>query len=262
MNSLNANATAAARQAGAATTDPKLGARRVPAERLGVSVVHDLVTAIVTGSVKPEELLPTESELCDHFGVSRTVIRESMKRLEEKGLVQVVQGRGTQVTDASEWNILDRVVLTSMIENDAELGILDELAVVRAQLESVMAATTAHAHDDDDLATLTDSHDALVAAREQQDAFGLADIEFHARIMEISGNHLAQGIARTLTRRARDYSRFYGAPGPEAFDLTIDEHRRILDAIVAGDAEAASREMSEHITQAWERRRLPGAATE
>lgn len=240
--------------------DPKLGARRGPAERLGVGVVHDLVTAIVTGSVQPGELLPKEAELCDHFGVSRTVIRESMKRLEEKGLVQVVQGRGTEVSDPSEWNVLDRVVLATMIENDDELGILDELAVVRAQLESVMAARTAGAHDDDDLAALVEAHDALVAVRDRQEAFAAADVEFHARIMAISGNHLAQGIARTLTRRARDYSRFYGAPGPEAPSLTIDEHRRILEAIAAGDAETASREMSEHITKAWARRRIPGSA--
>ncbi|MFF2388061.1 FadR/GntR family transcriptional regulator [Agromyces sp. NPDC058104] len=253
MTSLNAPA---------ADADPKLGARRGPAERLGVGVVHDLVTAIVTGSVQPGELLPKESELCDHFGVSRTVIRESMKRLEEKGLVQVVQGRGTEVSDPSEWNVLDRVVLNTMIENDDELGILDELAVVRAQLESVMAAGVAGAHHDDDLAALTDAHDELVAVRDQQEAFAAADVEFHARLMAISGNHLAQGIARTLTRRARDYSRFYGAPGPEAVGLTIDEHRRILDAIIAGDAEAASREMSEHITQAWARRRIPGRTAE
>ena len=247
MTSLNTSALA----------DPRLGARRGPAERLGVGVVHDLVTAIVTGSVQPGELLPKESELCDHFGVSRTVIRESMKRLEEKGLVQVVQGRGTEVTDPSEWNVLDRVVLSSMIENDDELGILDELAVVRAQLESVMAAGVAREHDDDDLAALVEAHDALVAVRDQPEAFAAADVEFHARLMAISGNQLARGIARTLTQRARDYSRFYGAPGPEAHTLTIDEHRGVLDAIVAGDAETASREMSEHITRAWERRRIP-----
>ena len=68
------------------TTTPRLGAHRTPAARLGVQVVHDLVSAIVTGEVAPGDLLPTETELCENFGVSRTVIRESMKRLEEKGI--------------------------------------------------------------------------------------------------------------------------------------------------------------------------------
>ena len=224
------------------------------------STVDWLGAWIAAGQVKPGQAIKVEADLGEQLGVSRTVIRESMKRLEEKGLVQVVQGRGTQVSDPSEWNVLDRVVLNSMIENDDEIGILDELAVVRAQLESVMAAGVARSHDDDELAALSEAHDALVAVRDRQEEFAAADVEFHARLMEISGNRLAQGIARTLTRRARDYSRFYGAPGPEAPTLTIEEHRRILDAIAAGDADAASREMNEHITRAWERRRIPGHA--
>lgn len=233
------------------------GERRTPATRLGVGVVHDLVTAIVTGSVAPGDPLPTEVELCEHFGVSRTVIRESVKRLDEKGLVTVAQGRGTRVTDPSEWNILDRVVLTAMIEHDEQLGILDELAVVRTLLEAEMAGRAASLRDDDQLVELRTAHDALVGAREDPDAFSLCDIAFHRRVMEISGERLSQGIASTLTIRARDHSRFYGKPGPDAPRLTIEEHQRILDAIAAGDAERAAAGMRDHITLAWERRRLP-----
>ena len=236
---------------------PGLGARRAPAARLGVGVVHDLVTAIVTGTVAPGELLPTETELCEHFGVSRTVIRESVKRLEEKGMVSVVQGRGTQVTDPIEWNLLDRVVLSVMIEHDDELGILDELAVVRGQLESVMAATAAGARDADDLAHLHAAHEVLAASAGKLEAFARNDVEFHAIIMRISKNTLAGGIARTLVRRAGEYSRFYGAPGPDAHRLTLEEHAAVLDAIEAGDDQRAADAMLEHISAAWTRRRLP-----
>jgi DNA-binding FadR family transcriptional regulator len=241
------------------TDDPtlRLGTRRAPAARLGVGVVHDLVTAIVTGVVAPGDLLPTETELCEHFGVSRTVIRESVKRLEEKGMVSVVQGRGTQVTDPVEWNLLDRVVLSVMIEHDDELGILDELAVVRGQLESAMAATAAEARVDADIEELRTAHDVLVASTGRLEAFARNDIDFHAVIMRISRNTLASGIARTLVRRASEYSRFYGAPGPDAHRLTIEEHARVLDAIEAGDDELAARAMLEHISAAWARRRLP-----
>ncbi len=234
-----------------------LGTRRAPAERLRVGVVHDLVTAIVTGAVAPGDLLPTETELCEHFGVSRTVIRESVKRLEEKGMVSVVQGRGTQVTDAIEWNPLDRVVLSVMIEHDDKLGILDELAVVRGQLESVMAASAAEVRDEDELERLHEAHETLAASAGRLEAFARNDIEFHAEIMSISRNTLASGIARTLVRRASEYSRFYGAPGPSAHRLTIEEHARVLAAIEAGDAAAAADAMLEHISAAWARRRLP-----
>lgn len=241
--------------ADAPTTDRLLGAssRRAPAARLGVVVVHDLVAAIVTGGVKPGDLLPTETELTAHFGVSRTVIRESVKRLEEKGMVTVVQGRGTVVSPSVDWNILDQVVISTMIENDETLGILDELAIVRTQLESTMAASAATRRSETDLAELRAAMKYMHTAED----FGQADIDFHAVIMTISGNRLAQGIARTLVRRARDYYRFHGAPGPDARALTLDEHESILQAIADGDAERAEREMHAHITSAWERRRIP-----
>ncbi|GAB3960229.1 hypothetical protein GCM10027614_81540 [Micromonospora vulcania] len=107
---------------------------------LGVAVVEDLVDAVVSGKLRPGESLPPEGPLSEQFGVSRTVIRESVKRVEEKGLVTIARGRGTQVRSMTSWNLLDRVVLTSLIKHDETLGILDELSVVRAQLESVMAA--------------------------------------------------------------------------------------------------------------------------
>src|SRR3954469_11529726 len=80
-----------------------------PSPRLGVAVVHDLVTIIVSGEVAPGDSLPPEERLAQHFGVSRTVIRESVKRIEEKGLVTVAPGRGTQVQPSGSWNMLDPV---------------------------------------------------------------------------------------------------------------------------------------------------------
>src|SRR6187399_1542405 len=91
-----------------------LGAGRVPAARLGVAVVHDLVTAIVTGEVPAGQSLPPEGVLSQTFGVSRTVIRESVKRIEEKGLVNIAQGRGTEVLPSDSWNVLDPVVLSAL----------------------------------------------------------------------------------------------------------------------------------------------------
>ncbi len=237
-----------------------LGAPRTPTARFGTIVVHDLVTAIVVGDFQAGELLPSETELCDHFGVSRTVIRESIKRLEEKGMVSVAQGRGTVVTKQHDWNILDRVVLTVMIENDAELGILDEIATVRAELESGMAGRAAARRDDAAIGELVAAHEHLEATIADAEEFAASDVEFHAAVMAIAGDRLAQGIARTLTSRARDNARFYGAPGPEAMPATVEEHKRILDAIIAGDSETAAREMNDHITQAWERRRIPAGS--
>src|SRR6188474_520570 len=115
------------------------GVVRVRAARLGVAVVGDLVTAIVTGEVAPGDILPAEGVLSQQFAVSRTVIRESVKRLQEKGLVTVSQGRGTIVNEPTQWNVLDPDVLSALVDHDETLVVLDELAIVRGSLEATMA---------------------------------------------------------------------------------------------------------------------------
>jgi DNA-binding FadR family transcriptional regulator len=232
---------------------------RIPAARLGVAVVHDLVSAIVTGEVAPGESLPPEGELSAHFGVSRTVIRESVKRIEEKGLVTVVQGRGTQAQPSTSWNILDPVVLSVLLENDSSLGVLDELATVRSALEGSMSATVASRHTDDDLERLRAAFAHMAETIDDGDAYNQADFDFHSLVMTLSGNSLAENITKILFQRARASQRFTGSPTDEMYRQTLIEHRRVLEAIEAGDPAAAEAAMRDHIVVAWQRRRLPNA---
>ena len=230
--------------------------QRVPAARLGVAVVHDLVAAIVTGEVQPGQSLPPEGVLSQQFGVSRTVIRESVKRVEEKGLVNIAQGRGTEVLPAGSWNVLDPVVLSALVEHDDSVGVLDELAVVRGSLEGSMAAEAATVRSDDEVAALKTSLEYMHETKDDK-RFEQADVDFHVVIMEASKNRLAQNITKILYMRARESTRFVGATTDEAVQLTLDEHARILRAIERGDAPAAENAMREHIRVAWQRRRLP-----
>ena len=188
------------------------GDARTPAARLGVAVVHDLVSAIVTGEVAPGESLPPEGDLSAHFGVSRTVIRESVKRIEEKGLVTVVQGRGTRVQPSTSWNILDPVVLSVLLENDSSLGVLDELATVRSALEGSMSATVASRRSDEDLDQLRTALEHMAATIDDQEAYNQADFDFHSLVMTLSGNRLAENITKILFQRARASQRFTGTP--------------------------------------------------
>jgi DNA-binding FadR family transcriptional regulator len=230
-------------------------APRLPPARLGVAVVTDLVSAIVTGELQPGDVLPPEADLSSNFGVSRTVIRESVKRVEEKGLLTVAQGRGTTVNPLSSWNVLDPVVLSALVDHDASLGILDELTIVRSSLEASMAAAAARRQTPERSEELREAFEATEKNLGDFDAYNDADAAFHYVVMEQSGIRLAANITRILFARARSSSRFTGSPGEDAMRITLDEHHAILDAIVSGDAEAASRAMSDHISQAWERRR-------
>jgi DNA-binding FadR family transcriptional regulator len=230
---------------------------RMPAARLGVAVVHDLVEAIVKGDAAPGSALPPEEKLAQHFAVSRTVIRESVKRVEEKGLITVAPGRGTIVQPKTSWNVLDPVVLAVMLENDSSLGVLDEIAVIRASLEGSMSAAMAGARTEDQLAQVTEALQRMEDSVEDPEIFPEADLDFHFLVMTLSGNELASSITKILFSRARQSARFVGNQSTDAFHQTLEEHRRVHDAIAAGDPAEAEAAMRAHILDAWQRRRFP-----
>jgi DNA-binding FadR family transcriptional regulator len=244
--------------------DPSAAARlipqRLPAGRLGVAVVAELVELIVTRQLKEGDLLPPEGTLSEHFGVSRTVLRESVKRLEEKGLVIASQGRGTQVQAPGYWNVLDPVILSALIDNDETLGVLDELTVVRASLESAMAGAVAETRTSEELRRLEIALTAMRESESETDSFRQADLVFHYAVMDISGNRLAENIAKRLYKRAVDSNRYHGINPPDAVALTLDEHAAIVDAIARQDVVGAEKAMRDHIRVSWERRRLPDHA--
>lgn len=236
--------------------DPR-GRTRAPIDRIGVTVLTELVEMIVSGEVSPGESLPPESLLSTQFGVSRTVIRETMKRLQEKGMVTVAQGRGTHVNPTTTWNVLDPLVLSTMIRNDNSLGVLDDLSMVRSSLEATMAAAAAGSVNDDARTLLRDHLSAMSEHIEESAAFREADVNFHIAVMELSENTLAENIARVLITHAVGSDRYTGVDPAHAFELTLAEHEKIVEAISSGDPEAAREAMSTHILGSWDRRRLP-----
>jgi DNA-binding FadR family transcriptional regulator len=229
----------------------------MPAERLGIGVVRDLVESIVSGAAKPGETLPPEALLATEFAVSRTVIRESIKRVEEKGLIQVEQGRGTIVSPTNNWNVLDPDVLDAMIAHDDSLGILDEVVSVRALLESEMAATAASLVTDAQIDELRASLESQSKSVNDLVAFPAGDVHFHAIIMSISLSRLGASISRVLVGAAMESHRYRGDFGDKYYKDTLDEHAAILKAISERDVAGAHEAMRHHILVAWERRRPP-----
>ncbi len=231
--------------------------KRTPTPMLGVAVVETLVDVIVSGGVAVGDLLPPEGTLSEHFGVSRTVIRESVKRIEEKGLVTIARGRGTSVRPRREWNILDPVVLAALIRHDESLSVLDELSIVRAQLEAVMAAEAASRRSDAELRDLEAHLARMRDSLADETAFRAADVAFHEAVMASSGNRLAESIAHILFERALESTRYHGVDPADNFRITLAEHEAIFAAIASGDAVAAQSTMNRHIVDAWQRRRSP-----
>ena len=136
-------------------------------------------------------------------------------------------------------------MLSALLENDSSLGVLDELATVRSALEGSMSAEVASRRSDDDLEQLRAAFAHMAETIDDEDAYNQADFDFHSLVMTLSGNRLAENITNILFQRARASQRFTGTPTGEMFQQTLIEHRRVLEAIEAGDpaeAEAAMRD--------------------
>lgn len=230
-------------------------APRSTSDRLGTLVVTQLADDIVGGRFAAGSTLPTEADLGKQFGVSRTVVRESVQLLQDKGLVLIRRGVGTVVCGAESWDMIDDVVLEAMVRNDDSLGVLDELVVVRAALEGEMAGAAAVARTADQVTALQGAYDSMVREAGDVAAFAAADVAFHDIVMAASGNRLGRAIVTSIHGKARTTGRYVGATSPVFASMTLDEHRRILDAVTGRDEVGASAAMRDHIVGSWSRRR-------
>jgi DNA-binding FadR family transcriptional regulator len=224
------------------------------------AVVAELVERIVHGIHPPGTPLPPEPALCETFSVSRTVVREAVKMLQEKGLVQVRHGTGTMVSPPETWDMLDELVLSATITQDDSLAILDDLVVTRRLLESDMAHLAARLATPDvieQLRALVDRMDELV---DDPVTYAEHDRAFHDLMMQASGNRIARAVVRALESQVLNTSRYTGRHERALCVASNSGHRQIYQRIAARDPDGAADAVFTHITEAWlVRRTAPGA---
>ncbi|MEA5117281.1 MAG: FadR/GntR family transcriptional regulator [Propionicimonas sp.] len=208
-------------------------------------VVDQLGTAIVAGELKPGDSVAAE-ELCDRYGVSRTVVREGLRALEFVGMVSARPQVGTTIRPFSDWDLFNPDVIRWRNRTEYALTQTRELLQVRlgiepqaARLAAVCMDTTQREH----LERLSKQLDAALVTGDQ-DANVSADIDFHLAILAGSGNSVFRRFgsmveAMLRTRQAQDRS-----DTAQALDSSVALHRQLGTAIVTGDpdmAEALSR---------------------
>jgi DNA-binding FadR family transcriptional regulator len=219
--------------------------------RLAIPVVAALVDQVVGGALAPGAALPPEAALCTSFGVSRTVVREAIKVLEEKGLARVRQGHGTRVTEPDEWNLLDPVVLEATIRHDETMQILDDLVEVRVALECDMVRIAAQRMSSADLEELAGLVEELGSQRGRPEQYQETDTRFHDLIMRCSGNRLGRSIIRTIHPHARASSRYNPPADDEDIRRSHEGHVAIYDCLARHDADGAAAAMAEHVMGTW-----------
>jgi len=219
------------------------------------ALAGELVGRIVRGIYPPGTALPPEPALCESFSVSRTVVREAVKMLQEKGLVHVRQGSGTTVMPPAMWSMLDELVLGATIAEADGLDVLDDLVVTRRLLESDMANVAARLADDDvvrRLGQIVDRMDELVG---DPVAYVEQDRLFHDTIMRTSGNRIARAVVHALESQVVNTTRYMGQHRRELCVASNRGHRMIYERIAAHDPAGASQALFTHITEAWVVRR-------
>jgi DNA-binding FadR family transcriptional regulator len=229
------------------------GARR-PA-RFASVVLEELAHRIIGGTFPEGTILPTEPVLCGQFGFSRTVIREGLKQLEERGLVRVEQGRGTTAQPRDSWNLLDPTVIRIALAYDSDMSLLDDLIEVRRILEREMARIAASRLTDDDLDALAENIERMRATYNNYDRFRGLDNTFHAIVMKASGNEVGLTIVRTIHTHGGVRPPLASAASRSALKRTVEAHRAIYEALAAHDGELAGELISNHIHNAWAERK-------
>ncbi len=220
----------------------------VRSSRLYEQIVQQVEESIVKGALKPGDQLPPERELAQQFGVSRTAVREAVKALREKGLVEAYPGRGTFITDGTSYAIrqsLDRMVKIGQSEGS---GYLVE---VREILEPEIAALAATRADEENLAAMREAIAVMDAARQDSGAFIEADLDFHLALAEAAANPLILTLIDSIVGLLREQrSRiFLVEGGPERGQY---HHKRVMEAVEHRDSSGAREAMKAHLRQVRE----------
>ena len=170
-----------------------------PKERLYQEIVDQIQQQILSGALKPGDQIPAERDLADRFGVSRTAVREAIKSLTEKGLIEVFVGRGTFVTNLSPDRVVESMTLLLRNERD-NVAYLQE---ARQLLEVPTARLAAERRTDANVARLR----AISAELEQEHSLSPrlvdGDTEFHVEVARATGNPVLVLLSQTIVELLR-----------------------------------------------------------
>ncbi|RKP49513.1 FadR/GntR family transcriptional regulator [Trinickia fusca] len=205
-------------------------------------VTYLLATAILRGDYAPDTTLPREAELMASFGVSRTVLREALRTLTSKGLVESRPKVGTRVRPPGAWNLLDADLLEWYSEVAPPLAFALKLQEMREMIEPYAAGLAARAHTDATLAALAAAHASMEAAR-HVDEWVRADLRFHLGVLAATGNELLLPLGALIERTLEAQLRL-NAKRADVFNASLAEHTAVFDAIRARNAQGAHEAMA------------------
>ena len=191
-------------------------------------VFENLRTAILDGNLKAGQRL-MEVQLAEQLGVSRTPIREAIRKLELEGLVVMLPRKGAYVANMSFKDLID-------------------VLEIRATLEGLAASLATERRSDDDVVELEKLAKEFETCLREADVEGVLkkDVDFHEKIFLMANNKKLYQLITSLWEQVHRFRVTYVSNYDASLSL-VDEHNRILEAIKAGDTELAKKYATEHI---------------
>jgi DNA-binding FadR family transcriptional regulator len=209
-------------------------------------VIDAIGRDVVGGRYAPGALLPREAELIAHYGVSRTSIREAMKVLAAKGLIEIRQKIGTRVRDRDLWNVFDSDVLTWQQQQGLSEAVMRDLIELRQIIEPATARLASARASIADLRRIEQAHRAMAEHVLDPVGYAASDVEFHMAVFGATHNALLQRFGHLVA----DFLRMSFAIQQHAvthagadFSKDAAEHLKVFEAINRGEGEGAAAAM-------------------
>lgn len=211
-------------------------------ERLSKKVADDLQRKIISSELKDGDRLPTEPELMEEYGVSRTVIREAAAFLVSRGVVDVRPRRGMTVRALDGKGLAESLIAHLQMSKVS----LPQLLHVRSVLETAIVELAAEKRTEEDIARLNDNLERMQAANLEAHQALKIDLEFHELLAAATHNPFFTLFSRPITELL--YSLYVDQSGyMSSQPLTFAEHRAVIDSVVDKDPEAAALAMQRHL---------------
>lgn len=196
--------------------------------------------AIVSGRYAVGSVLPPEPALCEELGVSRTVVRESVKSLVAKGLLVTGPKVGTRVLPDERWNWFDPDVIAWQSRIGLSREFLRDLQDLRRVVEPAAVRLAAERASRDDIAAIEDAYAGMKRAVEKGGDYVTYDLQFHQGLLRAASNRLLAQMSKALAALLRTSFEISTArkDGPAR---SLPLHRAVLDAVIAHDPDRAER---------------------
>lgn len=209
---------------------------------LSQRMTQELGRQIVCGVFDKSESLPTEAELCEKFGVSRSAVREAVKMLSAKGLISSKPRQGIRILPEEQWNIFDTDLLRWSLESNPSMKVLKEFLQVRIAIEPEAASLAARFATPEKIDAIEAALEQMRAAENDLEAELEADIAFHVSVLYASNNRFYIRL-RDFIRTALRVSIRYTSPIKANHEAVVEDHAKVFNAIKNRNPERAKHSM-------------------